>query len=155
MVTRVKLKCYSEKISTEVLGKVNNVIKNLQSSKEESQMLIQPKEPVNENNKKSFYNKFLGIGSKNSAKSDSKNLESNLRKKYELEMEKEMESIKSLKIYLEEQALLMKKTIINSENSTKRNLNENKKILNDNEELKIQLSEMKENIRQLNNNYQS
>jgi hypothetical protein len=150
LISRVKLKCYSEKISTEVLSKVNKVIKNLQSSKTEIQ---QEKPQEDPESKPRFYDKLLGRGKGVSGEGAGKTLESNLKKKYELEMEKEMESVRALKTYLDEQAVLMKKTLLSTENSTKRNLNENKKLLNENEELKIQLGEMKENIRQLNAKY--
>lgn len=154
MVTRVKLKCYSEKISSEVLSKVNNVIKNLQSTRESPHTDSLPKSLAEDTAKPTFYNKFLGRTPKASSGSENKVLESNMRKKFEFEMEKEMESIRALKAYLEEQAEVMRKTLASTENSTKRNLSENKRLLNEKEELRIQLSEMKDNIRQLNNKYQ-
>lgn len=161
MIARVKLKCYSDKISTQVLSKVNDVIKNLQSTNTpDTDIQVKPHHlnPNSEANnpKKTFYERLLGRSTTNEQGQfhDSKVAESNLKKKYQLGMEKELDSVKALKEYLESQAELMKKTLLTTENSTKRNLTQNKKLLEQNQELRLQLGEMKDNIPDLNNNYQ-
>ena len=159
LISRIRLKNYSQKVSSEILSKVNTVIKNLQKTASSSDMSGKDQNNIKQGNsveaktgKKSLYSKLMGYsGSKRKTGRAEENPEV---LKCQEELGKELESVKALKVYLHDQVELMKTTLTNNESTSKRNLNENRQLVQQNEELNFRLLEAKDNVKQLNTHYQ-
>lgn len=153
LITRLNLKNYSEKVSNDILAKVNTVIKNLQKSAQshnEPNSLGESKKSETEG--KSLYGRLMGYSNKKPKAENGEEKAEVL--KYQEELAKELESVRSLKQYLHDQVDLMKTTLSNNESASKRNLNENKQLSQQNDELNFRLLEAKDNVKQLNSHYQ-